>query len=395
MHLVRPAPARRRVRLAVAIGVCLAAIALPAAADSAAPPPPGPPPDVVAKAKASADSANAVAAAQDTALGTARQNLAAAQQQLAGLTAQIGELDATVRADQEAVGRLEQAAQRDRAALADYSKAVYARGTDGNLAYVMGAASIQDAMQREIALEHFASAGKALVSRVQSDEAQAKAKLEAAQRAKDRLAVVQAQAAATEQVLAAEEAQVQAADEAAHANLTATQNTLQGILSDSQAGSVPRSNVTYAPVASGGFTVDTDLTQPSGLNPNRINAFLDGTPMAGLGAAFIAAEQQHHVSARYFVAHAILESAWGSSRIAQDKHNLFGYGADDTNPYGDANSFPSFAACIDFVAGKVQHNYLTPGGPFFHGPTLRGMNVDYASDPHWAEKIARIANSIP
>ncbi len=58
-------------------------------------------------------------------------------------------------------------------------------------------------------------------------------------------------------------------------------------------------------------------------------------------------------------------------------------------------SFASFDACIQFVAQKVAQDYLSPSGSFFHGPTLRGMNVDYASDPLWASKIARIASTIP
>jgi beta-N-acetylglucosaminidase len=107
------------------------------------------------------------------------------------------------------------------------------------------------------------------------------------------------------------------------------------------------------------------------------------------------AESTYHVSARYFVAHAILESGWGTSAIAQFKHNLFGFGADDANPYGDAMTFTSFDACIQYVAQFIATNYLTVGGQFYHGPTLRGMNVDYASDPNWAEKIASIADTIP
>ena len=43
----------------------------------------------------------------------------------------------------------------------------------------------------------------------------------------------------------------------------------------------------------------------------------------------------------------------------------------------------------------MAQDYLSPNGAFFHGPTLRGMNVDYASDPLWAAKIARIANTVP
>ena len=40
---------------------------------------------------------------------------------------------------------------------------------------------------------------------------------------------------------------------------------------------------------------------------------------------------------------------------------------------------------------KLPH----PGGAYYHGPTLRGMNVDYASDPFWASKIAAIARTVP
>jgi beta-N-acetylglucosaminidase len=153
--------------------------------------------------------------------------------------------------------------------------------------------------------------------------------------------------------------------------------------------------VVFTPVSGPAFTIDTDLTKPSGETAAKLDSFLSGSALAGLGASFMNAEATYHVSARYFVAHAILESAWGTSAIAHDKHNLFGYGADDANPYGDAVSFPSFDACIQFVAQKVAHDYLSPTGAFYHGPTLRGMNVDYASDPLWASKIARIANTVP
>jgi hypothetical protein len=58
-------------------------------------------------------------------------------------------------------------------------------------------------------------------------------------------------------------------------------------------------------------------------------------------------------------------------------------------------SYPSFDASIQFQARVVSANYLTPGGAFYHGPTLRGMNVCYASDPDWASKIAAIYHTLP
>ncbi|MBV8526712.1 MAG: glucosaminidase domain-containing protein, partial [Candidatus Dormibacteraeota bacterium] len=78
-----------------------------------------------------------------------------------------------------------------------------------------------------------------------------------------------------------------------------------------------------------------------------------------------------------------------------DKHNLFGFNANDANPYQDATTFSSFDACIQYVAQFVAQNYLSPSGRFYHGPTLRGMNVDYATDPYWASKIASIAGTVP
>ena len=73
----------------------------------------------------------------------------------------------------------------------------------------------------------------------------------------------------------------------------------------------------------------------------------------------------------------------------------FGFNADDRNPYQDATTFSSFDACIQYVAQFVAVNYLSANGRYYHGPTLRGMNVKYASDPNWATKIASIADTLP
>ena len=143
------------------------------------------------------------------------------------------------------------------------------------------------------------------------------------------------------------------------------------------------------------LTLDTDLTRPSGESAAALDAFLQHTALAGLGNAFVTAEATYHVSARYLLAHAIEESRWGNSGLAQDKHNLFGYGADDMNPYGDASGFPSFEACIDYVAARVSTEYLSRGGAHYNGPTLRGMHAHYATDPRWASNIVQVARVIP
>jgi N-acetyl-anhydromuramyl-L-alanine amidase AmpD len=140
------------------------------------------------------------------------------------------------------------------------------------------------------------------------------------------------------------------------------------------------------------FDVQTDLTVPVDVTgralDDAIAAERPNSPLVGLGDAFVAAQERHGVNAMYQAAHAIHESAWGTSTIAQDKRNLFGWGAVDADPYDGAKRFASFESCIDYVMGEVADLYLEPGDFRYNGPTLDGMNVYYATDDRWAEKIA-------
>ncbi len=153
--------------------------------------------------------------------------------------------------------------------------------------------------------------------------------------------------------------------------------------------------VPYDPA--GAFTVDTDLRSESGMGAALIDRYLAArTSLPPLGAAFVAAERAYGVNARYLVAHALLESGRGTSRIARTFHNLFGWNAVDADPVGQASRFADDAAGIDFVACQVSQLYLTPGGRWWGGaPTLRAMNRRYASDPAWAAKVAALANELP
>lgn len=143
----------------------------------------------------------------------------------------------------------------------------------------------------------------------------------------------------------------------------------------------------------------TDLAKISGVSANKLNHFLNDTALEGLGEEFAAVEQKFGINAIYFLAHAIHESDFGRSRIARDKKNLFGWRAYDRNPYDNAMRFDSYEHCIDTVAGFIKRNYLTPGGTYYEGPTLEGMNTHYATDPYWAKKIARwmerVYNALP
>jgi len=120
--------------------------------------------------------------------------------------------------------------------------------------------------------------------------------------------------------------------------------------------------------------------------------FSPDSPLIGLGEHFIEAQEEYDINGLYLLSHAIHESFWGKSKIAKDKNNLFGINASDDNPYGNADEFKSYEANIMYVAEFVSEKYLTPGNFRYYGDFLgnkaEGMNVKYASDPYWGQKIA-------
>ena len=145
------------------------------------------------------------------------------------------------------------------------------------------------------------------------------------------------------------------------------------------------------------WTVDTVLTRPSGVTAANLDAWVarkrSDSTLQHDGAYFVEAEKRFGVNAQYLLAHAIEESSWGTSQMARQKNNLYGFNAYDSNP-GAATSFRNHQECILTVAEFVKKNYLTPGGRYYVSPTLRGMNRHYASDPSWARNIAGIADGM-
>jgi beta-N-acetylglucosaminidase len=394
---------RRRALIAGTICAALTGIALPARADST---------PSVSQAQQNLAQAQSKAQQAGTALGAAQQQLAGAQQQLAAVQARVAALDLTVTTDTARMATLDQQVRDDKTSLATYVRSIYkSGGSEGAIAYIIASGNLGDAFARVAELDRVNQAGKILLKRIAGAQAAAKQALADATTARQQAELASQQAATAEAVVAVEEQQLEtvasvarqavhtaqrqlSAAQQAAAQLAAAQAAAAAAAAAAQQAAQSNGTV-YHPVSGPTFTIDTDLTRPSGETAARLDGFLSGTALAGLGSSFTAAERTYHVSARYFVAHAILESAWGTSAIAHDKHNLFGYGADDANPYVDARTFASFDACIQYVAAKVAGNYLSPSGAFYHGPTLRGMNVDYASDSLWASSIARIANTIP
>ena len=147
------------------------------------------------------------------------------------------------------------------------------------------------------------------------------------------------------------------------------------------------------------FTVENpflfrDLSKPTNYTAAELDKIfsimnIQGSRLAGKGAIFKEAEERYKINALYLIAHSALESSWGRSQIAKDKNNFFGIAAYDTSPYDSAKSFDNVDKGILGAAKWIRENYYNEGRTYL-GNKASGMNVLYASDPYWGEKIASI-----
>ena len=123
--------------------------------------------------------------------------------------------------------------------------------------------------------------------------------------------------------------------------------------------------------------------------------------LLNVGSSLISNQNTYGVNALIMYANAALESGWGQSQIAINKNNLFGHGAVDSNPYYGANGYASVDDCIKYHAKMfISEGYCDPkdySGRYYGshlGDKESGINVKYASDPYWGEKIAHICWSV-
>ncbi|MCY7866036.1 glucosaminidase domain-containing protein [Bacillus spizizenii] len=142
--------------------------------------------------------------------------------------------------------------------------------------------------------------------------------------------------------------------------------------------------------------ISLDLRTHSAITAYEIDQYvLKGTALEGLGSAYIKAELDYDVNALFLLSLSIHESGWGTSDIARDKNNLFGYGAYDNSPYQSAVSFATKGEGVQRVAKHLSETYLTQDGQYYSGGfTLSHVNKKYASDPKWARKIAKTMDKI-
>ena len=141
-----------------------------------------------------------------------------------------------------------------------------------------------------------------------------------------------------------------------------------------------------------------DLTEATNYSAEELDKVfsllnIDNSLLENKGATFKEAEEHYHINALYLLAHSALESDWGRSNIAKDKNNFFGITAYDTTPYLSAKTFDDVDKGILGATKWIKENYIDRGRTFL-GNKASGMNVEYASDPYWGEKIASVMMKI-
>lgn len=145
------------------------------------------------------------------------------------------------------------------------------------------------------------------------------------------------------------------------------------------------------------------LNTPSGLSLDQFKKVLSDSKdtnkiFENNAQYFYYIEKQYNINGVFVASIGIHESAWGTSQIAKNKNNLFGYGAYDSNPYNGAYNFSNCSEAIDLLARVLVKYYLnskgtsiyggeTAVGTYYNGATLSGVNKRYATDKNWANAV--------
>lgn len=131
------------------------------------------------------------------------------------------------------------------------------------------------------------------------------------------------------------------------------------------------------------------LSWVSGINRDNMSLLVNQ------GKHFIGAANTYGINALMMFGVAYNESSKGTSAIAFYKNNLFGYGANDSNPVDGAYSYATPRDSIYSYAlntGSPNSGYSNPLGNFYFGSHYgnkgSGIAVNYATDPYWGEKQA-------
>lgn len=156
---------------------------------------------------------------------------------------------------------------------------------------------------------------------------------------------------------------------------------------------------------------DMAINRPSGMSLEDFKTALSNNSLdrnkifEDNAEVFYNMEQKYGINGLFLASIGIHESGWGTSNIAANKKNLFGYGAYDWDPYNMSYSFETYEEGIELVAKMLVKYYInSPGTPIFenqtavgsyyNGSTIAAVNIRYASDKEWHTKVFNTMNNL-
>lgn len=148
------------------------------------------------------------------------------------------------------------------------------------------------------------------------------------------------------------------------------------------------------------INVYTDLSIMTTIDADQMNEIINywgsrrggNMPFYGQGQIFIDAAKQSGLDPVYILAHAAVESGWGTSNYAMYHYNYFGIGAFDSNPDNAAN-YANAGMANGIIEGAkwIANNFYSVGQTSLYGMRYSNSGShDYCSSTTWAYNIADI-----
>lgn len=135
-----------------------------------------------------------------------------------------------------------------------------------------------------------------------------------------------------------------------------------------------------------------NLLKKSNLTKDKAKKILKGTALEDCSDYFIECEEKYGVNAIGVMAIAVHESAWGTSRRAQEDHNLTGYGVYSDSAKGI--NAPSKEENLLMTAKLLKESYLTRSGSHYKGTSLMAVNESYCTSGDWAINVTTHAYTL-
>lgn len=166
-------------------------------------------------------------------------------------------------------------------------------------------------------------------------------------------------------------------------------------------GSIGGKTVWITPEQTGNNYLAENLRKTSNITQKQMQEYLvkkkgesfKENELYKLVPTFFEVQKEYGINVQFLIAHAILESGWGStkaSQIGKYKNNFFGLQAYDSAPLTCALYFPNKKEGLEYYVDFIYRRYLKPGALYNNGVHIAGMNTKYATDQNWGRSIARL-----